>query len=344
MAMLLCGCAKSAFPPGGPVDTTAPSIMLTVPADSSLRVPADQGIEILFSEPMDHNSVRDGIRVYPPPGAQMYDWSGRRVRVTWAQPLRPGTTYQAFLSSGARDAHGVTLGRSLTIRFSTGDSLDHGVITGVLRAKTLPTRGVPILAYPESLGLVPDFANVDPAYATETDTSAVYALVGLPMGEGFTIHALYDVNRSGSFDTGLDLVASFPDVIRLTPERAVADSINLVAVDPRAPALVSGTIFSPDSTLRFRVEARADSDTTTVRSVARTGPGDYLLRLAPGRYRLRAIRLSVETNAPPTAEIRREDVLEARAEGEYEHLDFRFERAGTPATPPLPKPSPEPEE
>jgi hypothetical protein len=293
---------------------------------------------------MDHNSVRDGFRIYPPPGAQVYDWSGRRVRVTWAQPLKAGTTYQAFLSGGARDEHGVWMGRSLTVRFSTGDSLDRGVITGVLRGKTLPTKGVPIVAYPESLGLVPDFANLEAAYATETDTSSVYALTGLPAGQGFTIHAFYDQNRNGSFDSGTDLVSSYPAAIRLTPEHAVADSINLVAVDPRAPALVSGTIFSPDSTLRFRVEARADSDTTMVRAVARTGPGDYLLRLAPGRYRLRAIRISGTAEAPATAEIRREEVLDLRAEGEYEHLDFRFERAETPVAPELTQPPPEPEE
>lgn len=344
MAALLWGCAKSSFPPGGPIDTIAPMVALTVPADSSVKVPPDQSIEIVFSEPMDHNSVRDGFRLYPPPGARSYDWSGRRLRVTWSQALKPGTTYQAFLSGGARDAHGVPLGHSLTIRFTTGDSLDRGAITGVLRAKTLPTKGVPILAYPESLGIAPDFANVEPSYATETDTSAAYALVGLPWGQGLTIHAFYDVNRSGSFDSGTDLVASFPDVIRLTPDRAVADSINLVAVDPRAPALVSGTIVSPDSTLRFRVEARADSDTTMVRGVARTGPGDYLLRVAPGRYRLRAIRLPGSGGTPAAAEVRREESLDARAEGEYDHFDFTFERAETPAAPSWSEPPPEPEE
>jgi Big-like domain-containing protein len=336
---LLGGCAKPDFPPGGPIDTIPPRVLLTAPADSTTRVPPSLEIEILFSEPMDRVSVRDGFRIYPPPGAPSYHWNGRRFRVSWEEPLRPNTTYQAFLSAGARDQHGVILGSPVTIRFSTGDSLDPGRIRGVVRAKTLPTRGVPIWAFPESLGLRPDFLNAVPSYATETDTGTAYALSGLPLGRGFTIHAVYDIKADGVFDSLTDVAVSYPSVIRLTPEQPVADSINLIAVDPRAPAVVSGKVASPDSTARFRVEARSDSDTTFVRFVDRKGPGDYLLRLPPGRYRLRALRLPV-TGGAPQAETRREELLIARPEEQIEHVDFRFERAVKPAPAPAP-PTPE---
>lgn len=339
---VLGGCAKPEFPPGGPVDTSAPRVLLTVPADSSVRIPATGEIEILFSEPMDRVSVRDGLNIYPPPGAPSYHWSGRRFRVSWEGRLQPNTTYQAFLSAGAKDTHGVPLGQPLTIRFSTGDSLDPGRIAGALRAKTLPTKGVPIRAYPESIGLHPDFANVDPSYATESDTAAAYEFVGLPLAVGFTVHAVYDLDRNGSFNTETDVAATYPDVIRLTPERVVADSINLVAVNPRAPAAVTGKIVSPDSTARFRVEARSDSDSTFVQWVDRKGPGDYLLRVPAGRYRVRAIRLPGLGGVPPPAETRREEVLETRPEEEYDRIDFRFERAETPE--PEAEPPPEPEE
>jgi len=329
-AMLLGGCAKPDFPPGGPVDTTPPRVLVTVPADSTTRIPPGTVIELLFSEAMDRVSVRDGFRIYPPPGAPSYHWSGRRLRVSWEEPLKPATTYQAFLSAGARDAHGVPMGVPVTIRFTTGDSLDPGKIRGLLRAKTLPTRAVPIWAYPDSLGLRPDFSNAIPSYATETDTANAYALTGLPLGRGFTVHAAYDLNRSGAIDSATDIVASYPSVIRLTPERPVADSINIVAVDPHAAALVSGTIFSPDSTSRYRVEARSDSDTTFVRFLERKGPGDYLLRIPGGRYRLRAYRVAA-TPETPAAEVRREEVLITRPEESYEHVDFHF---GAEVTPP----------
>jgi hypothetical protein len=127
--------------------------------------------------------------------------------------------------------------------------------------------------------------NAVPSSATETDTGSVYALSGLPLGRGFTIHAVFDINRNGAFDSLADIVSSYPSVIRLTPERPVADSINLVAVDPRGVATVSGKVESPDSTARFRVEARSDSDTTFVRFVERRGP-------AAGRRRRHGTRRS----------------------------------------------------
>jgi len=340
-AALLGGCAKPDFPPGGPIDTVPPRVLLTTPADSTTRVPPQVEIQLLFSEPMDRVSVRDGFKIYPPPGAPSYHWSGRQLRVSWEAPLRPTTTYLAFLSAGVKDTHGVPLGSPVTIRFSTGDSLAPGRITGVLRARTLPTKGVPIWAYPDSLGRIPDFANVQPSYATETDTAAAYALSGLPLGQGFTIHAVFDLNRNGSFDSLTDIAASYPSAIRLTLERPVADSINLVAVDPRAPATLTGKISSPDSTARFRVEARSDSDTTFIRTVERTGPGDYILRVPPGRYRLRALRLPGRAGEP--TEARREGFLEALPEEQYEHIDFRLERVVKPA-PSVKEPPPEPEE
>lgn len=328
-SLLLGGCAKPDFPPGGPIDTIPPRVLATSPADSTVRVPPDAGIEILFSEPMDRVSVRDGFRIFPPPGSPSFHWSGRKLKVSWAEPLQPHTTYQAFLSAGARDMHSVTLGLPVTIRFATGDSLDPGKIRGVLRARTLPTRGVPIWAYPDSLGLRPDFVNLIPSYVTETDTIGAYTLNSLPVGRGFTVHAAYDMNRSGGIDSVGDIVSSFGSVIRLTPERPVADSINIVAVNPQAPATVSGTVFAADSSARYRVEARSDSDTTFVRFVERKGPGDYQLRLPPGPYRLRAVHMPKKTGEP-APEVRRETILLLRPEETYEHVDFRFEGAPPP--------------
>ena len=328
-ALVLAGCAKPDFPPGGPIDTIPPRVVATSPADSTVRVPPDAGIEVLFSEPMDRTSVRDGFRIFPPPGLPSFHWSGRRLKVSWAEPLQQRTTYQAFLSAGARDMHNVALGMPLTIRFTTGDSLDPGKIRGVLRARTLPTKGVPIWAYPDSLGLHPDFTNDLPSYVTETDTIGAYQLSGLPLGHNFTVHAAYDMNRSGGIDSVTDIVASYGSVIRLTPERPVADSINIVAVNPQAPATVSGRVSAADSSARYRVEARSDSDTTFVRFIERKGPGEYLLRLPPGPYRLRAIRMPKTAGAPP-AEVRREGILITRPEEAYEHVDFRFEGAPPP--------------
>jgi hypothetical protein len=307
-------------------------VLLTAPADSSVRVPPTVGVEITFSETMDRASVLDGLRMYPTPQDLTLRWSGRRLRVTWAGALAAGTTYQLVLSGNARDEHQVALGRALHVRFTTGDSLDPGVIRGVVRAKTLATKGVAMVLYPDSLGANPDYGSVPPFYATETDTGGAYEFTAVHVG-GYRVSAIYDRNRDGYVDTTADLVVSYPEVIRLTPGRAVADSINLTAVDPKAPAVVSGRIVAPDSLARYRVEARADSDSSyVVARVERTGRGEYVLRVPAGRYRLQAVRQAGPGDVPPRLVVPLPALIDAKPEEEIPGRDFVFPAGpGTPA-------------
>ena len=327
-AIVMCGglggCARSIFPPGGPIDVIAPRVVATVPSDSALHVPLHSAVEIVFSEAMDRTTVRDGFRIYPPAGRQTFDWSGRRVRVIWDRPLAERATYTVLLSGTIRDARSVPMRNAVTLRFSTGDSLDRGRISGVLRAKTLKRVGVPILAFPDSLGPRPDTMGVAPTYATETDTGGVYSLGGLPMNRGFTVHAFFDLNSNGSIDPEADLIVSYPTPIRLTPERTEADSINIVAVDPHAPAILSGKIVTPDSTARFRIEAVETTDSTLFRRVERVGPGGFTIRVPAGKYRLSATRLPAAEDEEPGPTIRRDEPVEAKPEEEYGPFEFDF--------------------
>jgi Big-like domain-containing protein len=334
------GCARSVFPPGGPVDTIAPRIVEATPADSAVRVPVNATVEILFTESMDRTTVRDGFRIYPPVGRPTFDWNGRRLVVRWDHPLEERTTYTVLLSGTMRDARGVPMKGAITRRFSTGDLIDRGRISGVVRAKTLRRVGVPILAYPDTLGPRPDTLDVSPSYATETDTGGVYSLGGLPTNRGFTIHAFFDKNSNGSIEPDIDLIASYPTPIRLTPERAEADSINIVAIDPGAPAIINGTIVTPDSSARFRMVAMEVSDSTLFRRVERLGPGEFVIRVPVGTYRLSATRLPAtdEEEAGPT--IQREQPVEVKPEEEYGPFEFDFS-----AFPPREKrPEPPPDE
>ena len=344
----LAGCARPIPPPGGPIDTTPPRVLATSPADSAVDVARTGSVDVLFSESMDHASVRDNVRIYPPIDRPTFRWSGRRFRVEWADSLDAGTTYQLFLSGRARDLRGVPMGVPLTIRFATGAALSPGRIEGKVRAKTLPTRGVPVLLLPDSLGLRPDTTDAfEPLYQAETDTAGVFEFTGLPLERGFTVQVFYDRNGDSFVDRDNDVVAGYGQVVRLTPERMVADSINIVAVDPRAQAILSGTIVSPDSTARFVVEARSRADSTVVARMERKGPGPFALRVPAGSYRLNARRLAAQ--ARPTMPAR----AGAAARGEIPEASVALpdeivvgpedERGPFVLTlPPAPVPAPEP--
>ncbi len=298
----LGGCARSIFPPGGPIDVIAPRVVGTAPSDSAVHVPL------------------------------------QRVRVVWDRPLSERATYTVLLSGTIRDARSVPMRNAVTLHLSTGDSLDRGRISGVLRAKTLRRIGVPILAFPDSLGPRPDTMGVAPTYATETDTGGVYALGGLPVNRGFTVHAFYDLNSNGSIDPEADLIVSYPAPIRLTPERSEADSSNIVAVDPKAPAILSGKIVTADSTARFRIDAVETTDSTLFRRVERVGPGGFTIRVPAGKYRLSATRLPAAEDEEPGPTFRHDEPVEAKPEEEYGPIEFDFSsvppREGRTAPPP----------
>jgi hypothetical protein len=350
-ALALIGCARSLPPPGGPRDTTPPQILATSPADSAVNVSSATGIELLFSEPMDRASVRDNLRIYPPPGRLAYRWSGHRFRIEWGDSLEPGTTYQLFLSGRARDLRGVPLGTRLQLGFSTGPELAPGRINGRVRAKTLPVSGVPILLFPDSLGLRPDTTGAfEPTYQTETDTAGVYRFSGLSLDRGYTVHAFYDRNAT-YLDREMEVVAGYGTVVRLTPERTLADSINIVAVDPKAPAILNGAIASPDSTARFLVEARASADSILIARIERVGPGPFAIRVPAGSYRLsakrmaslaRAARTGVSaTRAFPEGAVALEETITVTPEENRGPFVLTFPPAPA-ASPPEPAPQEEP--
>ena len=332
------GCAKSVFPPGGPIDKDAPRVVATTPADSSVSVPVGSSVEILFSEPMDHASVRDAIKVFPPPPHPALDWSGRRLRLSWGEPLAQNATYQILLSGRARDRHGVSMGGAIAIRFSTGDSLARGRISGVIRAKTLRRHGARMLIFPESYGTRPDTTEFQALYEAEADTIGAYAFSALGLNTEYRVFAFFDRTGNGTYEEDQDVLAGWPTPIRLTPERAVADSINIVAVDPRAPAVLSGNVVAADSTARYAVEARAEADTSNVRRVQMVRPGPFTLRVPEGRYLLRAIRQPGIGGTPPRAEVQRPGVVDVKAEEEVGGFLFEFPPSGQG----LPAPSPAP--
>jgi hypothetical protein len=327
-AALVSGCARSAFPPGGPIDTIPPRVTAASPGDSVTNVPRDASVEILFSESMDRASVVDGIRMYPPPGREDFKWDGRTLRLEWEEPLGLATTYIVLVSGNVRDARGVRMGAPFQIRFSTGSAIDSGAVSGVLRARTLRRQVVPILAFYDTLGMRPDTLGIQASYATETDSAGAYSLTGLPVNRGFTIHALFDLNQNGAIDPDGDLVASYPSVIRLTPERNAADSINITAVDPRAPAVLNGTIATQDSTGRFRIEAQETVDSSLVRRVERVGPGGFTLRVPSGTYRLRASLLPPPESMEPPQTLEWQDPIHVEPEKEYGPFEFTFGTVG----------------
>lgn len=133
LAVLVSSCAKVGSPTGGPPDDVPPYIVSTLPADSAVHVALDSEVTIVFSESMNRQSVEQSLFIspYPDPYPSL-SWNrfDSRVHLNFFDRLERLRTYVITVGSDAADARGVRMKDSYSFAFSTGASLDSGVVRG----------------------------------------------------------------------------------------------------------------------------------------------------------------------------------------------------------------------
>ena len=196
-------CAGDIPPSGGPPDTIAPTIIRTVPDSNAVRV--EKGVVgLAFSEYVDRRSVEGSIFVSPYVGELEFDWSGKEVEITFAEPLRKHTTYVVNIGTDVKDIRGGNrMAAGYTLAFSTGDSIDHGFISG--RVFDEKPEGVMIFAYTLE-GRNPDTLNpgvTKPDYITQTGKEGKFTLANLAYGP-YRVLAVRDEYRNYVYDKQTD--------------------------------------------------------------------------------------------------------------------------------------------
>ncbi len=321
VAILAAGCAKPMPPPGGPVDTTPPRVVRTLPADRTTHQDTLRAVHVEFSESMDRRSVRGNTLISPSPGPVQWEWSGREARILFAQPLAPVTTYTVTLASTMTDLKANHLTQAAAVRFSTGAALDSGSVHGTVGGRRTRGPGLYVLLRRDSTTLAEAARLVVRAqtgqdatgplagaslaelgdFVTPVDPSGGFAFDGLPDG-GFTIAAFADRNGNRAFDPDRDLLGVACDPVSVRGGEPVA-AIQLWVGDSDERPTLRGTVT--DSAW---AAARAARDSTAADSLRRTplwvlldGDSARTVRVdslgvfrvadvAPGRYRVRAFR------------------------------------------------------
>ena len=172
------GCANPVAPTGGPRDTTPPALVSSVPETGSVRV-TDPVVEVTFDEALDPASVREAVTLTPAPDRPPFvEASGKRLRIELDE-LRPGTTYIVTIGTGLRDARSVAIKSPIQLAFSTGDRIDDGELTGIVRSADdgAPLAGMDVFAYGDTvLASNRPLADWRPLYQIETDDDGAFRL------------------------------------------------------------------------------------------------------------------------------------------------------------------------
>jgi hypothetical protein len=200
---LLPGCAGQVPPGGGPVDTVPPAIVRTLPDTNAVHV-ATRSVTLEFSEYVDRRTVEESIFISPYVGDLEYDWSSTEVTATFTEPLRKNTTYVVNVGTDIADLRaGNRMASAFTLAFSTGDSIDQGVIGG--RVFDEKPEGIMIFGYRLD-GIKVD--TLDPTHSrpdfiTQTGKFGLFTLSHLAFGT-YRLLAVRDEYRNLFYERQVD--------------------------------------------------------------------------------------------------------------------------------------------
>ena len=179
---LISGCARVGPPTGGPADSTPPEIVTTVPENGATGTERDTEIRIEFSEEMNRVSVERGFSIAPDVKLKNLRWDGTALLGRPVAELPDSTTFVVELTESAEDYHGVALEEPFVLMFSTGATLDTGVISGAVTMLGEGVSGATVWACRRSVttegGVVRSCR-----YATLTAADGTFRIAGVAASE-----------------------------------------------------------------------------------------------------------------------------------------------------------------
>ena len=223
-AMFSHSCANtSQAPTGGRKDTIPPVIVKMNPRSYVLGVPLEGAtLEFTFDEYFKVTTPRNIFLSPPQKTAPKYKIKGKKLIVSFEEPLLENTTYTLNLYGAIQDINENNPYPGYSFVFSTGDSIDSLYITGLVQDCTTldPVKDATVLLYTsqEDSAVFKDL----PFAATKTDEWGFFALRNLP-DSNFRMYAISDENGNNLYDPDTESIAFLDSLIR--PVNVIRDSI-----------------------------------------------------------------------------------------------------------------------
>jgi uncharacterized protein (DUF2141 family) len=326
LALIAGGCAQKGFPPGGPRDTTPPTILSVSPDSGSSGVPVTSPISMAFGEKMDRGSVEESFYLTPRTDMESLRWSKDVLTAYPAMGLRDTTTYTVLLRAGVKDRRGNATRHPVVVHFSTGDSIRPGTVEGEVKTGKRRAQTVMVWAY-DSSNCPPDFEDSPPEGVAQAGAGGAFMLRGLDVRRSYCVYAHLDVEGDGALNDD-DLFIGADSLVVFSPDSATVSGVDIYLVPEDEAGTISGAVVdssgprsepegafqvtAPESTLAAAADslalelARADSaylaaevivtatdraDSTNFVQTEAGADGKFTLKgVEPGVYRILAFR------------------------------------------------------
>lgn len=247
-------CANTSTPPeGGPKDTIPPVLVGTVPLYNTTGHPTDvkhSSITFEFDEYVVLNNPNSYIFLSPPqakpPTAKI---KGKKVVVSFDQPLDSNQTYSLSLGEAIKDNNEGNPFPPYTHSFSTGDHVDSLFVSGniVEAATMLPMPNITVLFHTDASDSA--IFKVRPRAAAKSDLWGYFTVRNLPADTVYRVYAIEDLNNNNLYDPDMERVAFLDTLVLPTsvmnpdmPELAITQMKDTAACLAR-PAQLSLSMF-----------------------------------------------------------------------------------------------------
>ncbi|MFQ3608339.1 MAG: Ig-like domain-containing protein [Chloroherpetonaceae bacterium] len=213
---LLGRCAVDIPPTGGPEDKTPPRIIAVFPDSGALRVQTNK-LRVRFDKYVVTQTLRNALFFSPRIEDYEVESDGKEAEIILYEPLKANRTYACTITKALTDTRGNSLAQSYTFAFSTGTTIDSGIISGVVySADNRFIKGATLFAYfiPDGDTLFADTLNpshTQPDYIAQTSEDGRFQLSFLKTG-AYRLFAVMDKNQNLLFDAGELFAVPFDSV------------------------------------------------------------------------------------------------------------------------------------
>lgn len=222
--MVSHSCANTTqAPTGGKKDTIPPTMVGVSPEMGACNVKrSGQQFVFTFNEYVTIKN-RTNIFLSPPlKKAPVSKVKGKSVVVTIDEPLDSNTTYTLSFTDALADNNEGNMFPGFTYVFSTGDSIDSLLITGIVQdCNTLqPVKGATVMLYKDASDSA--VFKYRPFAAAKTDDWGFFCIRNIA-DTTYRLYAITDDNNDNIYDPETETVAFSSEAIR--PTTVVSDSL-----------------------------------------------------------------------------------------------------------------------
>ncbi len=252
-------CAEIGAPPGGEEDRTAPNLIGSEPTNGATDVPPGNTATLYFSEHVIEPETKTAVFVSPrPTSPPKLKWKSDRLTIYFADSFRTDQTYIISISSDVTDLRRNRFDGSTVVAFSTGPTIDSGMVSGHVFQGDTAQGGVMVALY--DLAQFTDSVPIDsiyPLYINQTNQTGLFSFQYLPKRE-YRMIAFVDKNNDERYNPGRESYAVPDRAINLADSVSFDDiSLQLTKHDTTEVRITAAS-YTPDGLIRIKLSRDID--------------------------------------------------------------------------------------